>query len=523
MPFYDAVRFAEDHRILTSQLGFLEFEPENYTPDFLLASSQGEVALVNTNLSEIVDYVIYGSKTTSIHPDSIQWTGSNAQSFIDNNKVISLIRKVPYKDTNTQSDWAPSEFLTMGGSNQHALCTYDTDLDDIPDCVEDGKDDNNDHDDCEYFNDMPLYKMGARENIQDIFVEIDIQDRDSLVFHQPSLLRAQEMFKDYHGTLPKKLHIDIGTKYSNTFDPLNHNLHTGLYQPGGQALPYTDYLGMKPKSETDLASTDDYTYVGDEKLLHQDVRRYFLFRYVVLGYRSWKDKGSSGCSGVTGTADIPGLAMSLHQFDIVGCASRKFDWDEIKTQNFAQGKLAVTFAHELGHNLGLRHGGNNNLNKKPNYMSIMNYLYKSLDVQNESDGWNYYKEHIACRMRYDTSYENMLYSFIGPTADIKMDYSYGGNKDIDQTNIDENTGLGWPSGVIVGVDFNCDGNNTDSGYTQKLSPRSNNIISDFNDWDLVTNESRPSRFYNKSSESLDINLKPGEISNCPRELTEPNN
>jgi hypothetical protein len=512
---FDSVDVAEDHRILTAQLGFLEFEPKNYTPDYLLASSQGEVALVNTNLSEIVDYVIYGSKTTSIHPDSIQWTGSNAPSFIDNNKVI---RKVPYKDTNTQSDWAPSEFLTMGGSNQHALCIADADLDDIPDCAEDAKDDNNSDDFCEYFNDMPLYKMGARENIQDIFVEIDIQDRDSLAFHQPSLLRAQQMFADYHGTLPKKLHIDIGTKYSSNYDPQNHNLHTGLNHPGGQALPYTQYIGLITKSLTSLSSTDDYMNASDHKLLHQDIRRYNLFRYAVLGDTYWEDKGGTGCSAITGIASTPGLVMALHQFDIVGCASRQFGWDEIQTQNYGQNTLTVTLVHELGHNLGLRHGGDNNVNEKPNYMSIMNYLYKSLDVQNENDGWSYYKKHTACRMRYDTSYENMLYSFIGPTADIKMDYSYGGNYDIDQTNIDENTGLGWSSGIIVGVDFNCDGNNTDSGYSKQLSPQSNNIISDFNDWGLVTNESRPSRFSNNSSSgSLEISTKPPTISDCPRE------
>ncbi len=34
-----------------------------------------------------------------------------------------------------------------------------------------------------------------------------------------------------------------------------------------------------------------------------------------------------------------------------------------------------TFVHELGHNLGLRHGGHENLNRKPNYPSLMNYAY----------------------------------------------------------------------------------------------------------------------------------------------------
>ena len=32
--------------------------------------------------------------------------------------------------------------------------------------------------------------------------------------------------------------------------------------------------------------------------------------------------------------------------------------------------------HELGHNLGLKHGGDNHGNRKPNYLSIMNYAFQ---------------------------------------------------------------------------------------------------------------------------------------------------
>lgn len=35
-----------------------------------------------------------------------------------------------------------------------------------------------------------------------------------------------------------------------------------------------------------------------------------------------------------------------------------------------------TFMHELGHNLGLLHGGGDDINAKPNYLSIMNYRYQ---------------------------------------------------------------------------------------------------------------------------------------------------
>lgn len=35
-----------------------------------------------------------------------------------------------------------------------------------------------------------------------------------------------------------------------------------------------------------------------------------------------------------------------------------------------------TFMHELGHNLGLRHGGFEDTNYKPNYLSVMNYMFQ---------------------------------------------------------------------------------------------------------------------------------------------------
>jgi len=43
-------------------------------------------------------------------------------------------------------------------------------------------------------------------------------------------------------------------------------------------------------------------------------------------------------------------------------------------------QIASAFMHELGHNLGLHHGGNEPANYKPNYLSIMNYRYEKSGV-----------------------------------------------------------------------------------------------------------------------------------------------
>jgi hypothetical protein len=39
-----------------------------------------------------------------------------------------------------------------------------------------------------------------------------------------------------------------------------------------------------------------------------------------------------------------------------------------------------TFMHELGHNLGLDHGGNDSMNYKPNYLSVMNYSFQMTSI-----------------------------------------------------------------------------------------------------------------------------------------------
>ena len=52
-----------------------------------------------------------------------------------------------------------------------------------------------------------------------------------------------------------------------------------------------------------------------------------------------------------------------------------------------------TFMHELGHALGLRHGGGDDIHNKPNYYSVMNYLWQN---PGGYDGWRLsYSEALA--------------------------------------------------------------------------------------------------------------------------------
>ena len=78
---------------------------------------------------------------------------------------------------------------------------------------------------------------------------------------------------------------------------------------------------------------------------------------------------------------------------------------------------AGTFMHELGHTLGLGHGGGDDYQLKPNYYSVMNYLW-------QTPGESY-------------------------AAFWKLDYSQQVLNTLDENNLDENAGIGGPAGVMV--------------------------------------------------------------------------
>lgn len=90
----------------------------------------------------------------------------------------------------------------------------------------------------------------------------------------------------------------------------------------------------------------------------------------------------------TGRAPIFHYAIAAHNIGTVTSSgiSRTEGSDLIISLGSFSGGVGTvdqqtgTFMHELGHNLGLGHGGGDNVNNKPNYLSVMNYSFQMTGV-----------------------------------------------------------------------------------------------------------------------------------------------
>ena len=167
--------------------------------------------------------------------------------------------------------------------------------------------------------------------------------------------------------------------------------------------------------------------------------------------------------------------------------------------------------HEFGHNLGLYHGGDESTNYKPNYYSIMNYLYQmqGLPVIGSTEGDRYYYERMymasnsteysnwfwLMNHRYDV---NDVYNDLGPawtfyllpldfknspfSSSFKIDYSHGYGGPVKETNLYETSGLRQSGSGSV--DWNGNGSITD-GITENINSSydsSYSILYDYDDW-----------------------------------------
>lgn len=198
--------------------------------------------------------------------------------------------------------------------------------------------------------DVDLPAMGANPNKKDLFVEMDYMqgclpgtaamDRIKAVF-------AAAPVSNPDNTTGINIHLDAGTAGGS-----NHNLG------GGNQVPYDSDL--KPY-ESQINAIKDANF---------DSNRDKVFRYMI-----WADDYDSSCSS--------GVALGIPSDTFVVTMGPRCDW------NTTQDMQVGTFIHELGHTLGLKHGGSDYNNYKPNYLSVMNYTFQFGGVPKTDGTFNF--------------------------------------------------------------------------------------------------------------------------------------
>lgn len=212
--------------------------------------------------------------------------------------------------------------------------------------------------------DLDFPAWGADPNHKDIFVEMDYMP--GLMATQSELDTIVDTFDNYpinnpDGRQGVNIHLDAGSRYSK------YNLG------GGEEIPY-----QVVRNETT---------VGQLRYNHSDPARDGVFHYMVFGDYYSDAPGSSGIAQINGLNFAVTLGPTY--------------WGD----NVSSATYVGTFIHELGHNLGLLHGGNDNVNFKPNYFSIMNYRYQIKGVP-RTDGSLYFGYSTE---RFSTLNERSLY------------------------------------------------------------------------------------------------------------------
>jgi hypothetical protein len=406
-----------------------------------------------------VDFVSFGDSTQTPVTNGT-WSGANApglpSSATDYGK--SIVRQYPRNvDTNTRSaqDWTSVSWSTPGGRNDVPSTTQDSDGDGIPDSAEVAGG---------TFAGIDLYAMGSRTNQIDVFIEVDQMDSTDpgIIVRKEALQKMVDVFalKNVH------IHFDAGNLFAPSFSIQDFNLGQGV-----SVVPYEKCTHM----DMSICSSN-LTFrktIYDWKDENMDLRRRPVFHYALFA----NSQNTNGSAGSSGLAETPGndLIISLGSWGLsVNIAN-----DLNKVINFQ----ASTLMHEFGHNLGLNHGGNEALNYKPNYLSVMNYMYQlnGLDPDPTSS-----TAHLRWRREKGDGTPalcNLVASPCGVPSQFVMDYSNGSSASLSEAGLNESANLGRGSNGGAYADWDLNGLLTSGAISKDLNLNGQiETHSDYDDW-----------------------------------------
>lgn len=236
----------------------------------------------------------------------------------------------------------------------------DSDSDGFPDSWEEptgGVDTNNDG-----IIDLKLSEFGATPNRADIFIQVGWTETRSCVLwwcsttnRRPSLDALHDVQKSF-ALKGIRLHIDAGP--ASVMNP-DTGAKWGAKSRSGVAYSAPSRIRGYNSTTQDFDWTAEFDGIRTSLLTRQRDRIFHFALYV-----GDFDGSSSGIARPSSSGPLQGRDFIVSRDRLPRDSARLAE--------------SGTFMHELGHNLGLAHGGSrtNNYNWKPNYPSVMNYMWQ---------------------------------------------------------------------------------------------------------------------------------------------------
>lgn len=296
--------------------------------------------------------------------------------------------------------------------------------------------------------DVDLPALGADPLRPDILVEVDIMNglANPPIASAPgapgTFDMAQAMFEAapiLNPVVEEGVNLILDT--SGTV-PFNNTLAFGTILPGGPGT--TDFMTLKG-TNFDNANRD--------RIYH---------------YSIW---GNALVGGYSGVSDVDfGGTESGDDFLV--------SFDDFSAGHQTLRAQVETFAHELGHGLGQRHGGDTHSKYKPNYWGVMTYAWQLRSGRNSATR----RDRVTCTPIYWAD-QTATEPLGAPPAAVNaiVDYSHG----MGPTIVENNNSLDEPTGVCgVPVYWNGDLDTTDTNLSLDADNNgaSNETFDDFANW-----------------------------------------
>lgn len=281
--------------------------------------------------------------------------------------------------------------------------------------------------------DLDLPALGARVGQRDIFVEYDAMQ--GMAPSKAVIDSVVAAFRRAPDKPPFVLHVQNGGDLSIDPDPL-----LTIWQEFDSLKAI--YFGTPAER-----ASDNWENIRKARRM--------VFRYCLFAVQ-YDTEGSSGYAELPGDDFIVSLGHSSWQDfrqQLLKKPNPPLTWDNV---------VAGTFMHELGHTLGLRHGGSDHANYKPNFHSVMNYFWQ-IPVKSYSGSW-------------------------------VLDYSRQAFNTLNEDSLSEPAGIGGHAGHMVPiynvfvrehgpVDWNQDGDTRDVNVKRDINADwERGVLSGYDDW-----------------------------------------